>query len=109
MGIRPGEMDRLITFQRKGAGRDAFNEPNGEYADVATVWARVRPLPGAERNTSAEMIATAMSMFMVWYDSVTSTIGMGDRIAYQGGIYNIRNVVEIDRRVALEFTAEADV
>lgn len=46
--IAAGKLDQRVTLQSAAAGQDAAGQPNGAWADVATVWAAVKDISGRE-------------------------------------------------------------
>lgn len=46
--MRAGRLRHRVTFQARAPGRDAEGQPNGEWNNVATVWADVEDLTGRE-------------------------------------------------------------
>jgi SPP1 family predicted phage head-tail adaptor len=42
MTLAAGSLNRQIVIQKRAAGVDALNMPNGTFADYVTVWAWVR-------------------------------------------------------------------
>ena len=46
--IAAGEMTERITFQQRSVTKNGLGEEVVTWADVATVWAEVRPLRGRE-------------------------------------------------------------
>ncbi|WP_421925483.1 phage head closure protein [Neoaquamicrobium sediminum] len=99
--MRAGKLDRRVTIRRlTETGRNAFNEPIVEWADVATVWAQQRPNRGSERFAAAQVNGTAVMTFHIRYRSDLSTT---DRILYEGREYEIvAPPREIGRRVVTE-------
>lgn len=46
--IAAGKLNRRVRIQSPAFGQDAAGEPSASWADVATVWARVRDISGRE-------------------------------------------------------------
>ena len=50
--ITAGQLDQRITLQQRSAGADVLGQPSGAWADVASVWAKARPLRSREVSAS---------------------------------------------------------
>lgn len=46
MGLAAGSLNRQITIQKPGAGKDPAGQPMKAWVDVATVWANVKSQTG---------------------------------------------------------------
>lgn len=101
--MRAGKLDRRLTIRRfMETGRNAYNEPIVEWADVATVWAQQRPDRGSERFAAAQVAGTSVMTFHIRY---RPDVSVQDRLLYEGREYEIiapprelgrREVTEID-------------
>jgi SPP1 family predicted phage head-tail adaptor len=60
MRFDPGRLDQRVTLQQASASRDAEGGPVETWADVATVWADVRPV-GARSITRGQQAGAAVS------------------------------------------------
>jgi SPP1 family predicted phage head-tail adaptor len=61
-----GELDRKITLQRQGADFDnGLGTEPGEWATLASVWAKLMPMSGAERLAALENAAFASVRFLI--------------------------------------------
>ncbi|WP_181498165.1 phage head completion protein, partial [Rhodovulum viride] len=47
-------LDRRVTFERQGAGRNALNEPTGAWESLATFWAARTDLTETERAAAGQ-------------------------------------------------------
>jgi SPP1 family predicted phage head-tail adaptor len=90
-GPGAGELDRRITIQALTQTKDSEGGMVDDWADVSTVWAKVRNLSGNERRLTAEggQAAEARTEFTIRYRS-----GLNERmrISYGGKKYNIRHI-----------------
>lgn len=103
-----GKLDRRITLQRATASDDGFSsEGTLTWSDLATVWAEVSPVSDGERWRAGEVAAHITHRFRIRWSSTTATLTPKDRILYQGRVFDISGVKEIDRRKFLELTASA--
>ena len=103
--MRAGKLDRRITIQRSTTVNNAFNEPVKAWSDLATVGAQQRPNRGAERFTAKEIAGQSVMTFHIRY---RADLTVGDRIVYEGRIWNIVDLREIGRRVVTEIDAVAE-
>jgi SPP1 family predicted phage head-tail adaptor len=104
--MQAGRLDRRVEIQR----RTQTQESNGEYvytwATIATVWATVKDLRGAEFFSARQTNAEVTTRFYVrWIEGVTVL----DRILYEGRVYDIAQVSEMARRQGLDILAIAKV
>lgn len=66
-----GRRDRRITIQKPVAALDEFGQivENG-WADVATVWANIRPVSGREKLRAGAVESTLSHTVLVLYQSI---------------------------------------
>lgn len=107
--MRAGPLDKLVTFQRRAAGLDAYGQRSGAWEDVAIVWAAIRPLSTSERARAASVVGTVSHEITVRFDS--RLVGVDDvagwRIALGARTFNPgppRNVDEQDRALVFDCT-----
>ena len=101
-----GERRQRVVFQRATAAQDAFGEPDQTWATLATRWALVQPLRGAERRNANETMAEVSTRIVTRNDSVMNTLTPGDRATWSGRTYDIKAVIARDhRRQQLEILA----
>lgn len=82
-------LDRIITIQTKGAGRDEMNQPTEEWADAFDLRAKAYPSPGFERSVGDGSTATAPMTFEVRDSPQARTINPHQRVVFEGQSYNI--------------------
>lgn len=97
-------MDRRITIQAPQTTLDAAGQPVESWADVATVWAEVKPFRGGERFLARQVVGQAVTTFIIRY---RAGITVQHRIVYEGAAWNILDVRERGRQDALELDATA--
>lgn len=84
MSFVVGELDQRVTIERVTLTPDGAGGATESWATVATLWAKVRPLSGAERGQSQAQREEAVAEYLVVIrnrDDVRDTdrIGWGDR------------------------------
>lgn len=74
-----GQFDRRITLQRKVTADDGYTTGVTGYIDLATVWAKLIPLPSGERLEAGEIAATRNVRYKIRRDSSWSDLNESDR------------------------------
>ena len=98
-----GERDRQITIQEKVVTTNEFNEEVVTWSTLATMWAKVTESHGGESYQSDQLTESRMTVFDIWYRSGLTT---EMRITYNERVYDIRSIIEPDRRRSLKIKAE---
>lgn len=102
-----GRYDRRVLLERIVTTRDAFNENEKNWTDLATVWASKVDVSDAERIRNAEVGATITTRFRIRWSTDVADLSALDRLKCEGRTYEISGVKEIGRREELEITAAA--
>lgn len=101
---RIAERDRKITIQRKVETSNAFNESEiTSWETVCCVAAKVDEAQGNEVYQSDQLTETRLTVFDIRYVSGLDT---EMRIDYNGRYYEIRSIIEPDRRRSLKIKAQ---
>lgn len=89
--IKPrSKLDKVITFQRRGAATDEFNAPvETNWVDLFSTRCAVYPAPGYEKYQSAQNAATAIILIEVRSEIRTRGLKPADRCVIDGQKYNI--------------------
>jgi SPP1 family predicted phage head-tail adaptor len=81
-----GTYDQRVTIQRRNATADRLNEMVPAWQDVATVWARARPLRGREFIAASQAGSELSVEFAIRYrDDVLATM----RVQWRGKAFDI--------------------
>lgn len=110
MSQAAGKRDRRIIVQRMVVtGQDEAGHDVETPETLATVWARfVPPEAGREPYTASQFAAFVDAEFEVLYRADFLNLDPAThRIVFDGRVYNVLGVVEIERRSLLRFTAKA--
>lgn len=107
--MRAGELDRRIGILRATATADAFNAPVETWSEVLQLWAAKRDVSDGERFRAGAMSAERMTRFQIRWSNAANTITPMDRVKFDGLVYDILAVKELERREGIEITASARV
>ncbi len=94
--IEIGDLRERVTLQTPGVpvddgggGKTVF------WADLATVWAAIRPVSNAERYYAQQIEATTThEIFIRWRADVRNDM----RILHCGAVYDVTSVQDVDGR-----------
>ena len=82
-----GELDQRVTFRRESKTDDGMGGSVTTWADIATVWAKVRPMTGNEREHSDGLNATASCLIII---RARNDVDETCVVVHSGTTYNIR-------------------
>lgn len=106
--MRPGNLDRLVQFQRFTLSDDGFSQVEVWADHGSPIWTQKKDVSDGERWRSSEVQAHIASRFVVRWSSFTTDLTPADRIIFEGSTYDISGIKEIGpRRRWLEITAAA--
>lgn len=106
--ITAGMLDQRITIQARAAGQDALGNASGAWTDVATVWARARPLRSRELFAAGQTQNVSDVEFTIrWRADVTHAM----RIMWRGVAHEITGApIDVDgQRQWMELLASSDI
>lgn len=92
-----GELDRRITLQRITETDDGYGTVASGWNTIATVWARLMPILGAERMAALENAGTARRKFKIRRSASVADLKAKDRLVYNEVNHDIADVSEMDR------------
>lgn len=92
-----GSLRHRVTIQAATESTDSFGAPSRTWADVATVWARVRPSTGAEKVVG-QQIQAEVSHAVELRGGVAVT--PANRLIFQSRILNIQSAIDPTERGA---------
>jgi SPP1 family predicted phage head-tail adaptor len=99
-----------VVFERATVAQDAFGEPDQTWATLATRWALVQPMKGAERFAANQVQADVDHRIVCRFDSTLSDLSPGDRATWDGHTYDIKSVIVRDHtRKEVEILAQEHV
>ena len=98
-----GERDRRIIILEREVTTNSFNEEEVTgWTPVRTVWAKVTEAQGDESFESDQLTEGRLTVFDIGY---RSDITVKHRIGYNDRYYDIKSIVEPDRRRSLKIKA----
>lgn len=106
--MRSEKLDRRIILQRYGRTFDADNQPIEVWTpDAGPVWASVQYVSDGEKSRAGEVAAIVSVRFQIRWSTAVATVNPKDRVAYEGKVFDIVGVKELERRQGLEISASA--
>lgn len=95
--MRAGELRHRITIQQQVKGRDTDGGVIVIWSNLATVWAAVEPLSGAERQVenSDQLLASRLTQFKIRKrDGLDTTM----RIIFSGQTFDLQQIIHVETR-----------
>ena len=102
--LAAGPLNQRVTIKSRQAGQDAAGQPNGSWADVATVWASVRHGTGSETIRAGETSSlTKASIRIRWRAGITPAM----RVHHGSDVYEILQVLpDYESRAHVDLVCE---
>lgn len=102
-----GELDERVTFKRRTETKNTYGTLVPSDAEIATVWAKVRPMSGRERDRSQQTEARSNYVVRVHNSATARTVTEGDFVSWRGVDLNIRFIADAGpRALFLEMECE---
>ena len=96
-------MDRRALIESPTSARDGFGAIVPGWTVVATVWASVIPVRGAEREAQGAQISTALYEVSIrWRSDITANC----RVTVDSRVMQVRSIAEVGRRVVTKLMCE---
>ncbi len=89
-----GDLDRRIRIEQCTYTTDSVGQRIAVWSTLITVWALVAYESGTEVYEASQKVAERVVKFIVRYRSLNETM----RIVYDGVVYDILAIEEIDRK-----------
>jgi SPP1 family predicted phage head-tail adaptor len=105
--MRAGALDRRIVIERVTITPDEFNGATETWATLATVWASKSDVKDGERMRAGSVSSEITTRFRIRYSTTVADVSPKDRIQFDGLVFDIVAVKEINRREGIEITAAA--
>ena len=107
--MQAGTLTKRITLQKPGNAVDDYGQPvPGGFADVATVFAAIRPMGSSERLAASQMQSGQTHVVTVRYQSALAAATGAWRIVYGARTFGIvglpRNPDEAGRWLVFDCT-----
>jgi SPP1 family predicted phage head-tail adaptor len=103
--MQPGKMDQRITLQRVTRTQDSIGGTTETWSDLATIWARVTPLAGAEAQDAQRVSPQTRFRAVIWWkgDADGSPYyTAADRVVWRGREYGVESVAPLGRNERME-------
>jgi head-tail adaptor len=95
-----------IAVERNTPTPDDFGHNIDSWANLCSPWANIVFGSGQERREAAQKAASAPATFYILRSAVTATIGVKDRIVFDGANWDIHSAVPSrDQNVGYEIVA----
>lgn len=105
--MRAGLLDRRITIQGKSITQSDSGEEVVSWVDVAEVWAEKVEIRGLERFSIKQIVGHSVKTFRIRWSADVVPITVEHRILFDGRLFDITDIREIDRRVGIEIDCYA--
>jgi SPP1 family predicted phage head-tail adaptor len=89
--INAGQLDQRVTLRMQGTAQDALGQVVAGWTDIATLWARVRPVKGREYSAAGAQQALADVEIDIRYRTGLTT---AMRVRWRGVDHEILAVTE---------------
>lgn len=93
--MNAGSLNRRITLQRRAVGQDATGQPIETWQDVATVWANIRHLSGAESIKADQDVSVVRASIRIRY---RAGLDAGMRVHHGATVYEVKAVLPDEQR-----------
>lgn len=100
-----GNIDRMVTVQRKTVSESNSGEPVEAWTDLSSRWASIKPMTGTERLVGENLVAKEQVEFRLRWAEAIADLSPMDRIIFPRTasptdleIYNIVQASEVKRR-----------
>ena len=101
--MRAGKLDRTIVIQRISTTIDNYGVPVESWTNFAFLRAELVTRSATEViGAVGAMTDTSVTFRTRWLAGVS----LADRITFDGATYNIKSIIEVGRRRALEIVVE---
>ena len=87
-----GQLDRRVTLERATEADDGYATSVSGWQPVASVWAKLVPISGAEMIAAGETAAFNRIRLKIRRDSQWSDLNATDRLTFDDKAYNILSV-----------------
>jgi SPP1 family predicted phage head-tail adaptor len=113
--MRYGRLDRRIILQRRSSELTASGDPVDTWSDIATRWASVGPVRGAEQFAIPQITAKELVEIGIRHSAQTADLHPGDRVVFPSSadpaatpiaVYDILAVHELGRHEGQKIVAE---
>lgn len=104
--FKAGELDQRVTFRRKVKTPDGMGGSSFSWQDIDTVWAKVRPMTGREREHSDRVNASSNYILVI---RSRTDLTEKDTVVWSGTEFNMRFIKQEPRSRFMLIEAERGV
>jgi len=96
--VNIGQLRHRVTFQRAVVIPNELGEPETDWADIVTTWARVEAVAGKERFSAMQIQADVDYRITCRYQSALADLAPADRALWGKQIFDIKSVLNTEGR-----------
>jgi|DEB0MinimDraft_6_1074348.scaffolds.fasta_scaffold24903_3 SPP1 family predicted phage head-tail adaptor len=106
--MRIGGLDRKIAIEFRSVSQNAYGEAVYAFNTSFTAWAKLdtRTTGAVENIDDGLEKAVQRVVFLIRYSTDVASITSGDRVTYNGQVYDIENVIELGRNTSLRLVCK---
>lgn len=93
--MRIGQLKDRVTIQNYVRTPDGYGGYTETWQDIATVWANIKPLRGREFFQAQQIQSEVTHKITIRY---RNDIDETCRVKYNGQIFDIKSIIDIDNR-----------
>lgn len=94
-----GKYREKAVFTRLNAEAvNAYGEPHASWETLFSRWGDFRETTGKERVEAGTVQSTATGTLRIRYSTQAATITAADRVTIRGADWNIRSVIQTDKK-----------
>jgi len=94
--MKAGDLNKRVILQSPTGARDALGERVTTWTNVATVWARVRPLSGKELMIAGQQQSATSHVVEIRYSATVKAVNNSWRVLFGSRILVVDNVINPD-------------
>ena len=99
--MRAGRLNKRVIIEANTEAANALQETTDSWATLATVWAAIEPLRGAEFQAGQQIQADKQVRIIIWYRSDVTTehrIAFADQKTGTTRYFEINSVIDANEK-----------
>ncbi|KFG90736.1 Bacteriophage head-tail adaptor [Sphingobium herbicidovorans NBRC 16415] len=105
MSLDAGRRNKRIIIERATETRNSLNEPEKAWVEHTRLWASVYFGSGDEQRQAAQAGGAQAATFEVLANSKSRSLLLTDRVAFDGGIWDIRAIAPMGLNEGVKINA----